>query len=417
MGKYVQIVEADKSIDQIRDNSTLIFLGGCANPSRFYDSFSNRVGMFKGLTVCSGLSLGDYRFLKKGLGTNFRYVTWQAGINLRKLMKENDRRKIGFIPLRLSELTSVIGKKRAIEPDTVVIQTSYPLNDGTVSLGISVGATQHFIRSARQVIAEFNTNMPITDGDSRVPIDKIDLAIESDRPLANYDTGVCNEAESKIVENVLNLIPEGATVQLGIGSVPDKVLASLGQIEKIKLCSGMLSSGLTDYLKQSSSGEKILTGELAGGLGLYEGVNNSSRISMIGIEKTHDVRKLADIKRFVSINSTVEIDLQGQCNGETVNGVQLSGVGGSLDYIEAAAMSSGGISIMALPSTTRCGEHSRIVKAIGSTEVVTTPRFCLDYVVTEYGVARLKGATLWERSNALIGLAHPKFRDLLSAEN
>ena len=135
---------------------------------------------------------------------------------------------------------------------------------------------------------------------------------------------------------------------------------------------------------------------------------------MRGIDKTHDVRRLAEIPRFVSINSTIEIDLHGQCNGETVNGVQFSGVGGSLDYIEAAAMSEGGISIMAFPSTTKGAVKSRIVNSIDAPNVVTTPRYCVDYVVTEYGSTCLKGKTLAERRKALVEITHPKFRKSLS---
>ena len=135
---------------------------------------------------------------------------------------------------------------------------------------------------------------------------------------------------------------------------------------------------------------------------------------MKSIEKTHDILKLVKLNRFVSINSTVEIDLQGQCNGETVGGIQISGVGGSLDYIEAAAISVDGLSIIALPSTTRKEDRSRIVTSLGSSGVVTTPRYCVDFIVTEYGVARLKGKSLWERSRALVELAHPKFRESLA---
>ena len=410
----MKIVGADKAVEKIKDSSTVIFPGGCASPSRFYDAFSDRIHAFKSLTVCSGLSLGDYRFLKKGLGRNFRYVTWQAGINLRSLLKRNDEEKISFIPLRLSELTAIVGNKGVIEPDVVVIQTSYPQDDGTVSLGISVGPNLHFIREAKLVIAEFNTNMPVTNGDAKVLLDDIDFALESDKPLATYDTGVCDTTESKIVDNVLSLIPEGATVQLGIGSIPDSVLARLSEIKNTKLYSGMLSSGLTQYLQNSTSPDCVMTGELAGNFELYECCHRNPRVVMKSIEKTHDIINLAKLNKFVSVNSTVEIDLHGQCNGETVGGVQISGVGGSLDYIEAASISVDGFSIIALPSTTRKGDKSRIVTAIGAGDVVTTPRYCVDFIVTEYGVARLKGRSLWERSRALVELAHPKFRDSLA---
>ena len=411
----MKTISADAAVGKIRDGETMVVPGGCANPVGFYQAFCRNVDRFKDLKIYSGLSLGGYEFLERGLGSNFRYLTWQAGSALRKIMQQNGEDKIGFIPLRLGELVKVVGGRNAIKIDTVLIQTSYPQNDGTVSLGVSVGATPHFLSQAKQVIAEFNSNMPVTGGDSKVAINKIDFALESDLPLATYDTGECDHAEAKIVDYVLSLIPEGATVQLGIGSVPDKVLSKLDEIGDSELYSGMLSSGLKNYLEKTKNSKKVFTGELAGNTGLYDYVHENPRICMRGIDKTHDVRSLAEISKFVSINSTIEIDLHGQCNGETVNGVQFSGVGGSLDYIEAAAMSEGGVSIMALPSTTRDATKSRIVKAIDSPNVVTTPRYCVDYVVTEYGITRLKGKTLAERSRALTEIAHPKFRDFLSS--
>ena len=240
-------------------------------------------------------------------------------------MQQEGEDKIGFIPLRLGELIKVVGDRNPIKIDTVLIQTSYPQNDGTVSLGVSVGATPHFLSQAKQVIAEFNPNMPVTGGDSKVALKKIDFALESDLPLATYDTGECDHAEAKI-DHVLSLIPEGATVQLGIGSVPDKVLSKLDEIGDSELYSGMLSSGLKNYLEKTKNSKKVFTGELAETLDSMT-MPMKTRICMRGIDKTHDVRSLAEISKFVSINSTIEIDLHGQCNGETVNGVQFSGVG------------------------------------------------------------------------------------------
>ena len=409
----LKIIEPVNAVEKLKDRSTVIFPGACANPTRFYDAFIERVDGFRELTICSGLSLGDYRFLNKGLGVNYRYVTWQAGIGLRRLFKDNDRRKISFVPLRLADLSRIVNRNGPIKPDTLVLQTSVPQDDGTVNLGISVGPNLHFLKQARQIIAEFNVNMPVTNGNTKVSLADIDYAIESDHPLATYETGMCDERESKIVDNVLSLVPEKAFVQLGIGSIPDKVLSGLGALKNINLFSGMLSSGLVDYLNVADEVGQVVAGELAGGKTLYEICHLNPLIKMESIDKTHDVRKLAQLDNFISINSTVEIDLHGQCNGETLGAVQISGVGGSLDYIEAAAMSSGGKSILALPSTTKDDAYSKIVGSFAAGSIVTTPRYCVDYVVTEYGIAQLAGKSLWERSESLIEIAHPKFREEL----
>ena len=271
----MKIVEPAQAVASIPDSSTVIFPGACANPVRFYDAFAADVERFSRLTVCSALSFGDYPFLQRGLGRHFRYLTWHASPAIRHLFKEGDREKIGFVPIRLSELTRVVCRDGPISPDVVVVQTSMPQDDGSVS-------------------------------------------------------------------------------------------NRLGEIKGANLFSGMLSQGLISYLETVAHTPKVI------------------------------------------------IDLQGQANGETLGPVQISGVGGSLDYIEGAWLSAGGKSILALPATTAGDKHSKIVAALTPGGVVTTPRYCADYVVTEYGIAHLRGKDLWQRAEALIAIAHPAFRDELA---
>lgn len=411
----MKLVDAPGAVAAIRDGSCVAFPGACAEPRAFYAAFSAGVERFRNLTVISGLSLGDYGFLERGLGDHFHYLTWQAAPRIRQLLKENDRRKVSFVPLRLSDVTRVIRRDGPIAPDTVVVQTTPPLADGTVSLGVSVGPNPHLVGQARCVIAEFNRNMPVTGGAARIPLERIDFACESDLPLATYDTGQPEARDEAIIEHVLSLVPEGATVQLGIGAVPDRVLARLADIAGVTIFSGMVSESLVTFLERAPHRPRVLTGELAGSPALYAYCDGNDAIDMRGMEVTHNPRELAQLPRFVSINSAIEIDLQGQSNGETLGPVQISGVGGSLDYIEAAAQSQGGVSIIAMPSTTADGRRSKIVASLAPGSVVTTPRFCVDCVVTEYGVARLRGRSLWQRAEALIAIAHPDFRDELAA--
>ncbi len=410
----MKVVEADAAVAALDDGMCVIFPGACADPKQFYDAFSANIERFSKLTVCSGLSLGDYRFLQRGLGEHFHYLTWQAAPAIRELFVENDRRKVSFMPLRLSDVSAVIRRGGPLSPDAVVVQTSLPQPDGTVSLGISVGPNQHFIEQAPLVIAEMNSNMPVTAGDSRVALDKIDYAIESSQPLAVYDTGEPGPRDEAIIEHVLALIPEQAWVQFGIGAVPDRVLGRLAGVKGANLYSGMLSQSLVTFLDKVRHRPRIINGELAGNQTLYDRCHNNELVEMQRMSVTHGPAALARLERFVSINSAVEIDLHGQSNGETLGPVQISGVGGSLDYIEAAAQSNGGVSIIAMPSTTAGDKRSKIVAALSTGSVVTTPRFCIDYVITEYGVARLRGKSLWQRADALIAIAHPKFRDALA---
>jgi len=410
----MKIVAASDAVAAIPDGSTVILPGGCAEPKDFYSAFSAGVDRFSNLTVSCGFSFGKYGFLERGLGTNFRFVTWQASAQLRALFKENDRRKIGFVPLRLADLNRVIHRDGQIPPDVVVIQTSLPTPQGDVSLGISVGAFPDFIDSAKMVIAEMNPHMPVTAGDSRIPLSKITLATESSLPLCTYRTPNAQARDQQIVEHVLDLVPDDAWVQLGIGAVPDRVLARLADKRGVNLFSGLLTGALQTFLANARHQPKVVVGELAGDQDFYDFCGATPTIEMARMTVTHHVATLAQLPRFVSINSAVEIDLQGQSNGETLGALQISGVGGSMDYVEAAALSAGGVSVIALPSTTDDGKHSKIVPRLAAGAPVTTPRFAVDCVVTEFGVAHLKGKDLFARADALIAIAHPDFRDALA---
>ena len=411
----MKVVAPAAAVAAIPDNSVLILPGACAEPRAFYRAFSAGVERFKNLTVASGLSLGSYGFLERGLGEHFHYLTWQAAPRLRPLFKENERRKVSFAPIRLSDLTRVVRRGGAISPDVVVVQTSLPQADGSVSLGLSVGPNQHFIEQASIVIAEMNPHMPVTAGNSRVALDRITYGFEADHPLAQYDTGEPEPRDQMIIEHVLSLIPPKAWVQFGIGAVPDRVLKRLCEIPEVNLYSGMLSRSLVEFLEGVKHRPRVVNGELAGDQRLYDYCNGNALIEMSGLDVTHNPLALAALPRFVSINSSVEIDLMGQSNGETLGPVQISGVGGSLDYIEAAALSAGGVSIIAMPSTTTADDaRSKIVAMLAPGSVVTTPRYCIDYVVTEYGIAHLRGKSLWARADALIAIAHPQFRDGLA---
>ena len=406
----MKLVSPSQAIQAIPDASTLIFPHGCVEPTTFYRAFGQEVERFSNLTIYSGLAFGSYPFLRTGLGTNFVYKTWQAAPQIRHLFKAG---KGGFVPMRFSEITRIVNKNGLIKPDAVVAQVSPPDGDGMVSLGISVSLYQDFIDSAKLVIAELNPNMPMTAGNSRVPVDKIDYAIESSEPLGVYTALHQTERDQQIAETVLGLVPDNAWVQLGVGSVPDMVLGRLAEKRGVNLYSGMLSQGLIEFMDKVRHTPTLVTGELAGNQDLYDFCGQTPSVQMVTSSVTHNILLLAKLPRFVSINSAVEIDLHGQSNGETIGPVQISGVGGSLDYVEAAALSEEGVSIIALPSTTEDGKHSKIVPRLATGAMVTTPRFCTDYIITEYGAARLKGKDLQARAEALIDIAHPDFRDAL----
>ena len=409
--KHVTLSEA---VQTIPDESFVIFQGGAAEAADFHQEFSKQISRFNGLTVCTGFSFGSYQFLREGLGQHFTFLTWQASPRLRKLFKENDRNKVRFVPIRLGDVHRVIDINGEMKPDVVVVQTSKPLDDGTVSLGISVGPNLDFIRSARIVIAEINSNMPVTHGDSRVSTEDIDFAYESDTPLCEYQSPIASEVDRAIVDHVLSLVRDDSWVQVGIGSVPELAMVELANCKGINLLSGLLTGGLQTFIENANYTPQVIAGELAGTKEFYEFCDKNAGIEMAPTSVTHDVAAVAKLSQFTSINSAIEIDLMGQTNGEAIGPVQISGVGGALDYIEAANWCEEGISIVALPSTTNDGKHSKIVGAFDAGVAVTAPPYCTDYVITEYGIAKLKGRDLYQRAEALINIAHPDFRDELS---
>ncbi|HEY8516641.1 MAG TPA: acetyl-CoA hydrolase/transferase C-terminal domain-containing protein [Candidatus Binatia bacterium] len=393
---------------------------GCIEPSALYEALAASRGHPDAPpTLYGGLAFGDYAFLGPGLkgepaetgglGPGYRYVTWQVGPRIRHLARGG---RIGILPLRFRDIPRVFGPGGRLEADVAVIQCSPP-RDGTVSLGISCSIFPSVIAAAKLVIAEIHPDMPYTEGCTEVPVDMIDVAVDATAPLGTLARAEPDEVDRRIIERVLRLVPEGAWVQLGVGAIPDALLPRLSDVPGVNLHSGMLSDGLMDFLEAAPPTARVVTGEIEGSHEMYRRSATDPRVSFQPTTVIHDVPHLAQLERFVSINSAIEVDLDGQVNGETIDGVQVSGVGGSLDFVEAARYSPGGRSIIALRSTAK--NRSRIVDRLTTGTAVTVPRFAVDVVVTEHGVAELTGLDLRERAEALIAIAAPEARDELRA--
>ncbi len=415
----MRIVSPREAVRQIADGSRVILPHGAVEPTAFYTAFQEERERFRRLVLYSGLQFGDYSFLPDGLGDNFSYVTWQASAKLRALQPEEGaparegspfpHPAIDLLPLRFRDVVRVVSRSGAIHPDVVVVQIAKP-DKGRANLGISVSLYRDLIASADLVLAEINENMPETCGDTSIDLSDIDFAFESPAPLGQYQPSRRSPRDEVIVDKVLGLIPRGAWVQIGVGAIPDAILCRLHEIEDVNLHSGMLTDGLIDFLRNTGPNSRVVTGEVAGSPALYEHIRGNPRVELHPSRITHDLVSIAQRPRFVSVNSAIEVDLHGQVNGETVDGVQVSGVGGSLDFVDGAAASEGGMAILALPSTTENGKRSKIIRRLGQTTPVTLPRFSVDCVVSEFGVAYLRGKSLSKRAEALRAIAHPAFQ-------
>jgi acetyl-CoA hydrolase len=308
----------------------------------------------------------------------------------------------------------------ALQADVVLLQLSPPRLGRRHSLGLACDYTLAAARRARVVIAEVNADVPWTHG-GEIPADlRIDAFVAADLPPLELPSAVIGEMEQRIAAHVSGYIPDGASLQMGIGSIPDAVMASLHDRRDLGIHSGMVGDSVcalieagvvTNARKAIDSGVSV-TGVLFGGRRLYDYADDNAAIRLASSDYTHNPAVIGRLRDFIAINSAIEVDLTGQVNAEVVDGTYLGAVGGQLDFTRAANAVPGGRAIIALPATAKGGSISRIVAQLGA-GTVTTPRSDADLIVTEYGVAELRGCTLAERARRMIAIAAPDWRDRL----
>ena len=320
------------------------------------------------------------------------------------------------LPMSYSTITRWLGEQRPF--DTCVVQISRPRADGRASLGPAAEFTPSVLERARRIIAVVNHRVPFVENAPSLAWRKSIETIETDEPLISYGAGQIDGVSARVAGQAASFIKDGVVLQLGIGKVPSALSSLLCDRRGLRLHSGMLSDGVMQLAKSGSLDPDWphLTTMFLGSEKLYEWIAGHTGIRLSGCEQTHDPRRLAALERFVAVNSALSVDLFGQCNLETASGRALSGSGGAPDFARAAHLSPGGISIVALPSTTGPSQVSRIVSTLGRAGIVTLSRTEADIVVTDEGVADLRGLSVAERADALIAVAHPDARPRLSEE-
>jgi 4-hydroxybutyrate CoA-transferase len=362
----------------------------------------------RGWTLSSGLLLGEYPFLPAVVAGHLTYRTWHVMAPVRGLVADGT---VGYVPARASRLAGLL---RRWKTGAALVRVSPPDLHGYCSLGPSVGYSAAALRTAAAgtLIAEVDPGVPRTCGESYVHVSVFDSLVESTAPMPHYSSAKPNPTSTRIAGHVLGLLPKDPTLQIGIGAIPETLVrslkdADLGDVRFV----GMATDEMVDLFEAGvlSSGDvvptpAVLSPEMMGTERLLSYAHENPSIGMYPSAVSHDSGRLGDIERFVSVNTAVEVDLYGNVNSEVVAGRQISGPGGSLDYIDTAARSSGGRRIIALPSASSDGSVSRIVPSLGH---VTVPRSMVDVVVTEHGVAHLDGLTTRERASALLAIAHP----------
>ncbi|MGH7268537.1 MAG: acetyl-CoA hydrolase/transferase family protein [Candidatus Rokuibacteriota bacterium] len=410
----------EAAIRLLRPGMRVLLPPGCAEPRTLIEEILRQAPRLRPLTLMGGLLLGDYPFCAAEYRESFRWVTFHV---MPPLLEAGRRGQVEFVPLRYFDALWAFAAGGPWAADAVLVQTAPPDGRGRLSLGVSTSYPLPLARTAPIVIAEVNRRMPRTLGDSTLEPERVSAWVEVDRALVPYPGPPAGETEWRIAGLVSELIPDGATIQIGIGSVPEAIVGVLGDRRDLGIHSllvdamlPLLERGVITNGRKSRNPGRMDLGEIMGTEALFEFVHENPMVNMEPSSSIHDARVVARLQRFVSINSAIEVDLTGQVNAESIGDRQVAGIGGQFDFVEGAYWAPGGRSVIALPSTGRRGEVSRIVARLGAGARVTTPRYLTDCVVTEFGRVELRGRSLEQRARALIGLAHPRFRERLEQE-
>jgi acyl-CoA hydrolase len=390
---------------------------GCAAPSALTEALLKRAPALHDVEMLHLLTFGKADYTLPQYDGHFRHNGLFLGSNVREAVAAG---RADYTPIMLGEIERLFGTGE-LPLDVVLMQLSPPDEYGFMSLGVGVDCTLNAARSARHVIAEVNHRMPRVLGDSFLHVSKVEAIVETDRPLLELKPEPFTELQARIGEHVASLIPDGATLQVGIGGIPSAVLACLGDKRDLGIHSEMCSDGVIPLIEAGViNGErktlhrgKVVVGFVLGTEKLFRFIHENPIFELHPTQYTNDPFVIAQNERMVAINSAIQVDLTGQVCADSIGTQPYSGFGGQLDFIRGAARSKGGKPIIALPSTARDGMVSRIAPVLDPGAGVVTTRADVHYVATEFGVAYLHGKTLRQRAEALIAIAHPKFRDEL----
>ena len=413
------LMSAEDAVNHIQSGNRVVVAHACGEPSYLLDVMVANAKAYRDVEIVHMVAMGKAEYCQPAYDRNFHHNSFFLGATSRAAAAEG---RADFTPVYFSEIPALL--RDHLHPNVALIQVSPPDEHGYCSLGVSVDYTKTAAEEADLVIAQVNQNMPRTLGDSFLHVTRFDCIVESCTPVIELPPPKISQVERAIGQNVAQLVRDGDTLQLGIGAIPDAVLLFLKEKNDLGIHTEMFSDGvvelaeagnITNQKKTLHRGQSVAT-FLMGTRRLYDYVDNNPAVAMYPVQYVNDPYVIAQNDNLVSINSCVQIDLMGQVASETIGLKQFSGTGGQVDYVRGAAWSAGGKSIMAMPSTAAKGKASRIVPFLAQGAAVTTSRNDVDYVVTEYGIARLKGKTLKQRARALIAVAHPDFRPMLEEE-
>ena len=416
----MRIVTAEEAVAQIQSGEQIYIHGAAATPSVLLDALVARAPELRDVRVVHLHIEGPGPHLAPEMAPHFRHLALFIGPNARAAVNEG---RAEYIPAFLSDVPRLFDTG-LIPLAAVFVNATPPDAHGFCSLGTSVEAIHAAIRAARTVIVQFNRAVPRTLGDSFIPVDQIDLAVECDVPPYEHRIGELGEIERRIGQFVADLVPDGATIQMGIGAIPAAVGAALVDKRDLGVHTEMFTDVVVDLVergvingsrKERNRG-KIVAAFMMGSARVYDFVRDNPMVEMRPVDFTNDTHVIRSFSRMTAINSAIEVDLTGQVVADSIRHRIYSRVGGQMDFVRGATLASEGRAIIAMPATAGGGTASRIVAAIKEGAGVVTTRAHARTIVTEWGVAELWGRSLHERAEALISIADPAFRDALRSD-
>lgn len=412
-----RVVSAEEAVEVVKSGDRVFVHGVAAAPRQLIEALAARAGELRDVELIHLHTEGPAPYAAPGMERSFRTNAIFVGANLREAVQAG---RADYLPVFLSEVPRLF--RAGILPlDVALVHVSPPDRHGFCSLGVSVDAARAAVETARCVVAQVNPNMPRTHGDGLLHSRDIDVMVQVEDPLPEVQPRPPGEIEKAVGRHVASLVEDGATLQMGIGGIPDAVLAALGAHRKLGIHTEMFSDGLIELIERGVvTGElkrvhpgRVVAGFVMGTRKVYDFIDDNPAVAMLDIGYVNDTAVIRRNPKVTAINSAIEVDLTGQVCADSIGLRQYSGVGGQMDFIRGASLSEGGKPIIALKSVTSKG-RSRIVPHLQTGAGVVTTRAHVHYVVTEHGVANLYGRNLSQRAAALIAVAHPDHREELS---
>lgn len=412
-------VSPQVAVSTIKSGDSVYVHGMAAAPQCLVQALTSRAPELQDVNIVQLHTEGPTPYADEAMKDSFHVTALFVGGNIRKAVEEG---RADYVPVFLSEVPALF-RNKIMPLDAVLIQVSPPDKHGYCSLGVSIEATRAAVQSAKTVIAQINRHMPRSHGDGLIHVDSLTAVVEHDEPLPEVKPHAANEVEAAIGHHCASLIEDGATLQMGIGAIPDAVIASLTNHKDLGVHTEMFSDGLIDLVERgviTCNQKRVHPGKIVatfvlGSRRVYDFLDDNPFVAMLDAAYVNDTAVIRKNPRVTAINSAIEVDVTGQVCADSIGTRMYSGVGGQMDFIRGAMYSERGKPIIALPSVTNRME-SRIVSTLKAGAGVVTTRAHVHYVVTEYGVADLYGKNLRQRAKALISVAHPAHREQLERE-